>query len=237
MSKKSPKERSSKTRRRKTADEINLLERAFAKDPEWTEKTVTFVVENTGLDSTQIYKWGWDQKKKIKKNPNLKIVPTIDEFGGYCKYNHSDANLLALCDEDLNHKIALLDQECERECGPLPDYNPRENALKRRKTVDFENVDQNIQNQGLQESPCEETDSFFAPLKKVKRDRYCSDLTNVTRSPALAPSVHESNLRGGFEDEFPSEKVEFCFDSGDMLDNDNSFGFVFNSGNLFLQHK
>lgn len=196
-----------------------------------------FIKDNSNLEYVQIYKWGWDQKKKVKKNPNLKRVPTIDEFGGYCKYDNSDAHLLALWDEDLNHKIALLDQEWERECGPLPDYNPRENVVKRRKTVEVENVDQNIQDKEINESQREETEGFFAPQKKMKRDRYCSDLTNVTRSPAVPLSMHESNPSWGFKEDFWNEKVEFYFDSGDMLDNDNSFGFVFNSGNLFLQHK
>ena len=186
------------------------------------------------LEYVQIYKWGWDQKKKLQKNPNLKRAPTIDEFGGYWKYENSDANLLALWAEDLNAKIALLDQECEKQYGPLPETTiPGKFSLKRRKTVDFENIDSNIQNQDLKDSL--QGDNFIAPLKKVKRERYCSDVTNVTRSPALASSIQDLCSRAVFEDHTSHEKLEFCFDSGDMLDNDNSFCFSY-SGNLFLPH-
>lgn len=188
------------------------------------------------LEYVQIYKWGWDQKKKIKKNPNLKRVPTIDEFGGYWKYDNSDSNLLALWGEDLNLKIALLDQECEKLYGPLPETTtPGKLTLKRRKTLDFENLDSNIQTQDFKESVQSNGDGFAAPSKKIKRERYCSDLTNVTRSPALTPSIHEMRSRAVLEEETPSEEMAFCFGSGDIFENDNSFSF-FNSGNLIYSH-
>ncbi|CAI2359212.1 unnamed protein product [Moneuplotes crassus] len=226
--KKNPARRGPKTRRRKTADEINLLERAFFKDPEWTQITVDFIKKHSMLEYVQIYKWGWDQKKKIKRNPNLKRVPTIDEFGGYCKYDNSDLNLLSLCGgEDLNHKVALLDQESEKLDGPLPQTTtPGKLTLKRRKTVDFENFDRNFQNQDFKEYVQSNGDDFAAPSKKIKRNRYCSDLTNVTRSPALSPSINELRSRAFFEEETPSEKMAFCYVSENPFEDENSLSFL-----------
>lgn len=173
------------------------------------------------------------KNKKIQKNPNLKKVPTIDEFGGYWKYDNSDAKLLSLWEEeDLNQKIALLDREWERQYGPLPVYKPKINTVKRRKTVDFENLDQNIQSPAFSGSGSGDSDDFAAPSKKIKRERYCSDLTNVTRSTPMGNPIPEFSHTGGFEDESSKEKMEFFFfDNSDNLDNDNSFGF-FNSGNF-----
>ena len=75
-----------------------------------------FLKANTQLSYTQIYKWGWDQKKKVERNPNAKKVPTIDEFGGYCKFEASQKQSISkVLDIDWNEKIRLLDLECERE--------------------------------------------------------------------------------------------------------------------------
>lgn len=104
--------------------------------------------------------------------------------------------------------------------------------MKRRKTVDFENLDQNIQSPAFSGSGSGDSDDFAAPSKKIKRERYCSDLTNVTRSTPMGNPIPEFSHTGGFEDESSEEKMEFFFfDNSDNLDNDNSFGF-FNSGNF-----
>ena len=70
-------------RRRKTSEEIYLLEQCFAKDQEWTKETIQYILKNSQLTYDQIYKWGWDQKNKLEKNPTGKVIPSIDEFGGY----------------------------------------------------------------------------------------------------------------------------------------------------------
>ena len=36
----------------------------FDKDPEWTKERLYELSMKTGLSEAQIYKWGWDQRKK-----------------------------------------------------------------------------------------------------------------------------------------------------------------------------
>lgn len=65
-----------------------------------------YLKANTQLSYTQIYKWGWDQKKKSEKSGPA--IPTIDEFGGYCKFDNKAAPLTQVVDVDWNEKIRLL---------------------------------------------------------------------------------------------------------------------------------
>lgn len=41
----------------------------FDKDPNWSKETCNKVSKATGLTESQVYKWGWDQKNKIDKDP------------------------------------------------------------------------------------------------------------------------------------------------------------------------
>jgi hypothetical protein len=36
----------------------------YIKEPTWTKETCIRVSKATGLTESQVYKWGWDQKKK-----------------------------------------------------------------------------------------------------------------------------------------------------------------------------
>ena len=39
----------------------------FEKNPEWTKEIMQEVAEKTGLSEAQVYKWGWDQKRKSEE--------------------------------------------------------------------------------------------------------------------------------------------------------------------------
>ena len=41
-----------------------MLEDCWERDNEWTKATVDYIKANTQLSETQIYKWGYDQKRK-----------------------------------------------------------------------------------------------------------------------------------------------------------------------------
>lgn len=141
---------------------------------------------NTQLSYTQIYKWGWDQKKKVEKNPHARKIPTIDEFGGYCKFeNTSNESLSKVLDIDWNEKIRQLDLECEQEEKLLKKNQSKENKYKRAKTEDSSEVVE-VKPKEFIEIP--DDDSFSTPPKKTKRQRYSSDLTNATRA---APKKEE----------------------------------------------
>jgi len=36
----------------------------YEQTPEWTKEIMQEVAQRTGLTEAQVYKWGWDQKRK-----------------------------------------------------------------------------------------------------------------------------------------------------------------------------
>ena len=134
-----------------------------------------FIKINTQLSYTQIYKWGWDQKKKWEKNQNSLKIPTIDEFGGYCKFQKEDNKLLSnIAEIDWNKEVQDLDIECEKEETKL---------LKSQSELINKDI-QFLPNQSsviLNPANAE----FSTPLKKLKRDRNFSSATNETNSQKL----------------------------------------------------
>lgn len=65
----------------------------------------------SGLSKSQVYKWGWDRKKKANPNEEGFVKPAKDEFGGYSKHDfaENDADIADLLDIDLNKEIQKLD--------------------------------------------------------------------------------------------------------------------------------
>jgi len=44
------------------------------KNPHWTNVEVEEIASLTGLKESQVYKWNWDQKKKLNIIPNKVYV-------------------------------------------------------------------------------------------------------------------------------------------------------------------
>jgi hypothetical protein len=51
-------------RNRKCPKQMEYLLTCLRNDPDWTKETCQRVSDETGLSVVQVYKWGWDQKKK-----------------------------------------------------------------------------------------------------------------------------------------------------------------------------
>jgi hypothetical protein len=51
-------------RKRKDQTQLMLLSDQFDSNPHWTKRTLTQLSKDTGLTPGQVYKWGWDQKRK-----------------------------------------------------------------------------------------------------------------------------------------------------------------------------
>jgi hypothetical protein len=67
VAKKNKKSTGAKNKRnRKTYDQMVVLLRHFKHDPNWTRATVQKVKKELGMKTSQIYKWGYDQKLKLK---------------------------------------------------------------------------------------------------------------------------------------------------------------------------
>ncbi len=57
-------ERIIRKRKRKSIDQLKLLVEEYRSNPSWNKNTMSDVARKTGLTEAQVYKWGWDQKKK-----------------------------------------------------------------------------------------------------------------------------------------------------------------------------
>lgn len=57
-------ERVIRKRKRKTANQLEELQGAFELDPHWTKEMLLDISMKTFLTEAQVYKWGWDQKRK-----------------------------------------------------------------------------------------------------------------------------------------------------------------------------
>jgi hypothetical protein len=80
-----------KKRKRKSSDQLRQLQVEYAKHPEWTKELMSEIAGITGLSEAQVYKWGWDQKKKIpfKTHEPAQSAPTLADL-----FSESAAQLL-----------------------------------------------------------------------------------------------------------------------------------------------
>jgi len=97
-----------RNRQRKNIVDLEILKAELEKDLIWDKDKIKEISRKVELDQAQIYKWWWDQTRKMQKrekereklvqvldmqkkeglkensDPQLLTLPTHDEFGGYC---------------------------------------------------------------------------------------------------------------------------------------------------------
>ena len=61
-------------RKRKSMNQLEVLSQEFLTNPEWDKQQISRLMKKTGLTEAQIYKWGWDQKKKMFAQEKNKIL-------------------------------------------------------------------------------------------------------------------------------------------------------------------
>ncbi len=54
-----------KRRQRKNKDQLGVLENEFKKNTEWQRDFIRNISKKLGLRECQVYKWHWDQRKKV----------------------------------------------------------------------------------------------------------------------------------------------------------------------------
>ena len=59
-------------RKRKNNLQLKILKAEFNKCDNWNKEKITQVAQTTGLSESQVYKWCWDQKKKVEEVENQK---------------------------------------------------------------------------------------------------------------------------------------------------------------------
>lgn len=57
------------------------------KNPHWTNDDVERISSQTGLKESQVYKWNWDQKKKLNIIPNKVYVLQMPPTEGAARAN------------------------------------------------------------------------------------------------------------------------------------------------------
>lgn len=75
-------ERIIRKRKRKSGDQLKTLMREFDRNPNWSKDTLLEVSRKTGLSEAQVYKWGWDQKRK-KYGPEIAALMMNGQFEGF----------------------------------------------------------------------------------------------------------------------------------------------------------
>ena len=66
-------------RKRKNKGQIKKLEDEFSKNPHWSNEDVERISKELKLDKSQVYKWNWDQKKKLNILPSKVYVVQMPE--------------------------------------------------------------------------------------------------------------------------------------------------------------
>lgn len=59
-----------------------MLKLEFERYPDWCKDVMSEIAAKTGLSEAQVYKWGWDQKKKIqfKARPKPYVSPSLSDL-------------------------------------------------------------------------------------------------------------------------------------------------------------
>ena len=67
---------SDKKRFRKNEEQVKVLLNEFNKKSYWTKELVSELSKKTGLSESQVYKWNWDYRKRLRKS----VDPISQEF-------------------------------------------------------------------------------------------------------------------------------------------------------------
>jgi hypothetical protein len=93
--------------RKKTTEELKLLDYFLEKDPSWERQTISSAAKVLGLSSYQVYKWGYDRKHKKENRASsnqflkeLEITNSMIE-----KINKFDHEISGKKTVDLNKKV------------------------------------------------------------------------------------------------------------------------------------
>jgi hypothetical protein len=54
---------------------MDMLAVEFDKNPDWSKERLFELSTLTGLSEAQIYKWGWDQRRKVCDGEGISQIP------------------------------------------------------------------------------------------------------------------------------------------------------------------
>lgn len=101
-------------RKRKNNVQLKILKNEFSKGDCWNKDKISRVAQITGLSESQVYKWCWDQKKKVEEQEN--------------SYKPDS------CKMKMEHQLraALMDLEDDEMSFPSETDKPSDNLNKRK---------------------------------------------------------------------------------------------------------
>ena len=108
-------ERIIRKRKRKSQDQLKTLMREFDRNANWSKETLLDVSKKTGLSEAQVYKWGWDQKRK-KYGPEVALA-----MGGMPPMSPLGSNFNEETFEQDYHKFVMTHPAMQM---PKPDNTP-----------------------------------------------------------------------------------------------------------------
>ena len=86
-----------------------MLEQELEENPHWTNEDMIKIAKKTGLSKSQVYKWNWDQKKKLNILPSKVYVvqlpnDMVDTKSGQIILNSSNSKFQTLNLEQMLQK-------------------------------------------------------------------------------------------------------------------------------------
>jgi hypothetical protein len=73
--------------------QVKFLEEEFEKNPHWSNEDVERISKTLRIEKAKVYKWNWDQKKKLNILPSKVYEYEIPEGKIYVKSAQELANL------------------------------------------------------------------------------------------------------------------------------------------------
>ena len=123
------------------------------------------------------------RRNKWEKNKDILKIPTIDEFGGYWKFQKENEKSIPKSEEvDYNEQVNKIDLDWANE--------------EAKRQLDRDKINKNSDNENEESDFWDPSDqSLSLHLKKEKRHRYWSDVTNATSSGKLLSKCRSPEKR------------------------------------------
>lgn len=131
--------RQSALKRWKTFNEKEILECYFELDSQWSRKTINYVKKIVKLSEEQIYKWGYERKRK------LKLDQDTQEGEDYTQVNRTEAKAIKDLAQDYNSLVDELFPTCDLMADELTSEEKKKydelKAKVKRKSNSYEELD------------------------------------------------------------------------------------------------
>ena len=162
---------------------MKILMREFEKNPNWSKETLLEVSKKTGLSEAQVYKWGWDQKRKTFGDQAVMMMPPFGQFS-------SSGHLLLDPEENygyLEEKVEMFQPPVpKKKGGAEPDIH-----LKLREETSNHSNDAKIHAFGAKEnSSCSNIFKGY----EIEKDHKESEQKKATKSSIQIPSQDPPKL-------------------------------------------